>query len=79
MIEERKEAEKFFTQIDKARQFAFAYRKQLEEEYAKEMANNLGLLFENAKLKLDNEGLKLYIKDLESHIKNDNSKGNNII
>lgn len=53
--------------------------KQLEEEYAKEMANNLGLLFENAKLKLDNEGLKLYIKDLESHIKNDNSKGNNII
>lgn len=32
MITQKKEAEKFFTQIDKARQFAFAYRKQLEEE-----------------------------------------------
>lgn len=49
--------------------------KELEEEHTKEMANNLGLLFENAKLKLDNEGLKLYRKDLESYIENDNSKG----
>lgn len=49
--------------------------KELEEEHTKEMASNLGLLFENAKLKLDNEGLKLYRKDLESYIENDNSKG----
>lgn len=33
MITQKKEAERFFSQIDKARQFAFAYRKQLEEEY----------------------------------------------
>lgn len=32
MITQKKEAERFFTKIDEARQFAFAYRKQLEEE-----------------------------------------------